>query len=175
MADIRPFRGIRYDSAKVGALEGVTAPPYDVISDKMQDALEAKSSYNCVRIILNRTTDADGDNDNRYTRSAALYTKWLGDGALVRDEGDAVYVYSQEFEAGGTKHIRTGFIARVGIEPLGEGTIFPHEDTLPGPKMDRLKLMRACNANFSQIFSLFPDDKGAVNELLATAMAKAKR
>jgi hypothetical protein len=31
MPDVRPFRGIRYDMAEVGALSDVVAPPYDVI------------------------------------------------------------------------------------------------------------------------------------------------
>ena len=32
MADVNPFRGLRYDLGQVGELSDVTAPPYDVIS-----------------------------------------------------------------------------------------------------------------------------------------------
>ena len=31
MADIRAFRGFRYDLGRVGSLSDVVAPPYDVI------------------------------------------------------------------------------------------------------------------------------------------------
>jgi hypothetical protein len=31
MADVRAFRGLRYDTARAGSLDTLVAPPYDVI------------------------------------------------------------------------------------------------------------------------------------------------
>ena len=52
---------------------------------------------------------------------------------------------------------RKGFIARNKIEDFSTGNILPHEFTMSGPKEDRLKLTKACRANFSQIFMVYSD------------------
>jgi uncharacterized protein (DUF1015 family) len=62
-------------------------------------------------------------------------------------------------------------MARCGLERFGEGNIFPHEETMSGPKADRLKLTRACRANLSQIFGLYPDPEGTIQQLLEDAIA----
>ena len=72
MADIRAFRAFRYDLGRVGRCRDVIAPPYDVIDPALQQALYDRSSYNVIRLILNKENPTDSDTDNRYTRSAAL-------------------------------------------------------------------------------------------------------
>jgi len=51
-------------------------------------------------------------------------------------------------------------MARVRLEPFGSGKIYPHEQTLSGPKEDRLKVYRATGFNLSPIFGLYPDAGG---------------
>src|SRR5262249_54440393 len=86
----------------------------------------------------------------------------------------AVYVYHQVFDHGDQTFTRRGFMARTRLEPFGSGRIFPHEETLPGPKQDRLLLTRACKANLSQIFGLFPDPNSETQDLLEAAVAGAR-
>src|SRR4029079_7649848 len=62
-------------------------------------------------------------------------------------------------------------MARVRLERFGEGKIYPHEETHSGPKQDRLLLMKACRANTSQIFGLYPDPDNAAQNLLEAAVA----
>lgn len=173
MADIQAFRGYRYELGRVGALSDVIAPPYDVIDPALQDALYRQSPYNVVRLILNKETPADSAADNRYTRSAAVLRDWQRDGVLVQDSARALYVYHQEFEVEGRKHTRKGFMARCRLECFGEGRIYPHEETLSGPKEDRLKLTRATAMNLSQIFGLYPDPKGEVQARLDAAVGRS--
>jgi len=52
-------------------------------------------------------------------------------------------------------------IARIGLDEFGGGA-FAHESTMSGPKADRLRLLQACEANFSQIFALYSDPDGSV-------------
>ena len=59
MPDVSPFRGVRYDVARVGTLSDVVAPPYDVIDTALQDRLYQASPYNVIRLELNR--DEPGD------------------------------------------------------------------------------------------------------------------
>ncbi len=61
-------------------------------------------------------------------------------------------------------------IARIGIDEFGGGA-FAHESTMSGPKADRLRLLQACEANFSQIFALYSDPDGSVEAPLVAATA----
>ena len=173
MADIRAFRAVRYDLGQVGALGDVIAPPYDVIDPALQESLYARSPYNAIRLILNKELPGDDDRDNRYTRAANFLRDWQRDGILTQDSARSLYVYHQEFEAEGRRHTRRGFLARVRLEPFGKGRIYAHEETLAGPKADRLKLFHATQMNLSPVFGLYPDDEEAVQGLLDRAVGRS--
>ncbi|RMH37289.1 MAG: DUF1015 domain-containing protein [Deltaproteobacteria bacterium] len=164
MADIAPFRGIRYDTTRVRASD-VLAPPYDVIDADHWRQLAARDPHNCVRVIL-----PEGDGDAKYSRAAELLDRWLADGVLVRDDQPCLYRYNQVFtsaELGGREVVRRGFVAAVRLHRFDERVILPHERTLKGPKVDRLKLFEATACHPSQIFTLYSDPQGAVDEALA--------
>jgi uncharacterized protein (DUF1015 family) len=172
MAVIVPFRAIHYDPEKVGDLGRVVAPPYDVISSAAQDALYRRHPQNVVRLILNKETPQDHPGDNRYTRSAALYRDWLKQRVLVRAPAPQFYFLQEEFESSilpsapaelaGRKIVRQGFIGLIRLEAYSAGVVLPHEKTQTKPRADRLALMEACRANFSQIFSLYSDEEDAM-------------
>lgn len=173
MADIQAFRAYRYDLGRVGALGDVVAPPYDVIDDALQDALYRRSPYNVIRLILNKEEPTDTETENRYTRAAACLRDWQREHVLTQDSARALYVYHQEFEVEGQRHVRRGFLARVRLERFGEGRIFPHEETMSGPKADRLKLFRATAMNLSPVFGLYPDADAAVQAQLDAVVGRA--
>src|SRR4051794_24868709 len=143
MAEIRPFRGVRYDLAKVGALSDVVAPPYDVIGPELQETLYNASPYNIIRLELNREEAGDAPGRDRYGRAASTLKEWRRQAVLSEDPHPSFYVYHQTFTVGGQSFPRKGFFARVRLEPFGEGKNYPHEQTMPGPKADRLNLYRA--------------------------------
>ncbi len=162
MADIRAFRAYRYDLGKVGALSDVVAPPYDVIDTALQQTLYNASPYNAIRLELTKDEPGDATADEKYARAARSLREWVNEGVLQQDTARGLYVYEQEFEAEGKTYTRRGFFARVRLEPFGTGRIFPHEQTLAGPKADRLKLYTATGFNLSPVFGLYPDDGGEV-------------
>jgi len=162
MADIRAFRGFRYDLGRAGALSELVAPPYDVIDAALQDALYARSPYNSVRLELTREKPDAGEVDDRYQRASRTLKEWIAQDILRQDSLRYLYVCEQEFVVEGKTCKRRGFIARVRLEPFGTGRIFPHEETLSGPKADRLKLFNATATNLSPIFGLYPDDDNEV-------------
>jgi uncharacterized protein (DUF1015 family) len=162
MPDVRPFRGVRYDVAHVGALSDVVAPPYDVIDSALQDRLYQASPHNIIRLELNRPEPGDTDSGNRYARAAGFLKTWLRGGVLRAEDHPALYLYEQSFEIEGKTHTRKGVLARVRLEPFGKGEIFPHEQTMSGPKADRLALYHATGFNLSPIFGLYPDENQAV-------------
>ena len=166
MADIRAFRGFRYDLGRVGSLSDVVAPPYDVVSPDLQQKLYDRSPHNAIRLELTRDEPGDTETENKYTRAAITLREWLAGHVLRQDTARSLYIYEQEFDAEGTTYTRRGFFARVRLEPFGQGQVYAHEETMSGPKEDRLKLYRATGFNLSPIFGMYPDAEGAVFRLL---------
>jgi uncharacterized protein (DUF1015 family) len=173
MAQIEAFRGLRYDLGHVGTLSDVVAPPYDVIGPDLQQALYRRHPANVIRLILNRGEMGDDEHKNRYSRAARFLRNWQREGLMQLDPDPAVYVYHQAFTYAGTEFTRRGFMARVRLERFGEGNIFPHEETHAAAKKDRLELMRACRANLSQIFGIYPDPENDSQTILEDAIQGA--
>jgi uncharacterized protein (DUF1015 family) len=157
MPDVHPFRAVRYDIARVGTLSDVVAPPYDVIDTALQNKLYEASPHNVIRLELNRDEPGDSGPVDRYIKAARTLKEWLREKVLRQDDHPAIYVYDQTFLVDGKEHTRKGFMARVRLEPIGQGKIYPHEQTLAGPKADRLALYHATGFNLSPVFGLYPD------------------
>ncbi len=168
MAQVFPFRGVRYDERKIGSLTDVVAPPYDRVPDDVRAALYARDPHNIVRITKAKPEAGDDDRDNVYTRAARTLGDWLRDGILVRDSEPALYVYHQEYTFGGERLTRKGFMALAQLQPE---KVHAHEKTLKGPKEDRLKLMRATEANLEHVFMLYHDVEREADRILDDAIA----
>ena len=164
MADVRPLPGIRYaDGFDLAAL---VTPPFDVIAPEAQARYYARDPHNIIRLELGRDEPGDDDLDNRYTRAASLFAEWRLHGVLRQDD-PSIYLYEQRFTVEGTEFHRLSLLARVRLEPWDAGVILPHERTLNKPKEDRLKLMRACAANFSPLMVLYDDPDALLADTLS--------
>lgn len=166
MVDIRPFEGLRYSLPKVGSLDTVTCPPYDVVNDALWDELHRRSEYNIVRLVLGEMLESDDELDNRYTRAAGFLRQWQRDGILREDTSPAVYAYEQLFSIGDRQYSRLGFIASVKLQEFSQDGVLPHEQTLSKPKADRLRLLRATRTNLSPIFGIYNDSTGLTDRVL---------
>ena len=139
----------------------------------MQRRYLSLSPYNLVRIILGEKSPSDSDRDNVYTRAASHLDRWISDGILEREAGPSLYAYCQRFtvpDTGETRE-RKGFIGLGAVEDYSAGVVHRHEQTLSGPKKDRLELLRHTHAHFGQIFMLYPDPELAVDKILDQAAA----
>ena len=160
MAKIFPFRGVTYNPGKIDDFSSVVAPPYDVISPEHQAELYERSPRNVVRIDFCRDADP-------YTAVPQRFREWLQDGTLVAEHEPAIYYLSQEYRLqDGIPRERRGFIALATIEDFGGG-IHGHENTLAEPREDRLKLMLACDAQFSSILGLYTDEQPTLTDALS--------
>jgi uncharacterized protein (DUF1015 family) len=172
MADILPFRALRYDLEQVAAGEVVTQP-YDKITPAMQERYYAASPYNLVRIILGRREADDNTAHNVYTRAAAFGREWRSQAILRQDALPSIYAYSQAFRApSGENFERRGFIVLGRVEDYSTKVVFRHEQTLAKPKADRLDLLRATRAHYEQLFLLYADS-GEIDSLLTSKTAPA--
>lgn len=159
MAEIEPFRGIRYNKKAIADFSEVIAPPYDVISVEQRKEFYAKSPFNAVRVEL-----PEGEGKQRYINANETYSKWLRDKVLIRDDEPSIYPYYQDFEFEGQRYTRKGFIANLRIEDFDKKVVLPHEQTFRKHKEDRLALTIECNSNLSQIFCVYPDPSGEIEK-----------
>jgi uncharacterized protein (DUF1015 family) len=170
LAKIYPFQPYRY-SEKAGPLGDLVTQPYDKITPVMQSAYLAKSPYNLVRVILGPRQPEDSETNNTYTRAAAFLNEWIASGILARENEPAVFPYFQEFTLPdtGERMVRKGFIALGAVEDYSAKVVHRHEQTLSGPKKDRLELLRHTHAHFGQLFMLYPDPQRAIDAILDEA------
>ncbi len=164
MADIAPFAALRYDAARVGGgLESVITQPYDKISPAMLERYHRLSPYNLSRVIKNPD----------YAAAASYLETWKREGILGRDPEPAFYPYFQTYTIPGSREVRTrrALIAALQLEDYSKGVVFRHEQTLRGPKQDRLELMRATRLHCELIFLLYDDAGGEIAALLDRAVS----
>ena len=145
MAEIKPFRALRYDEVEAGPLQELVAPPYDVIGPEERERFLAQSPYNVVHLTL---PDSESE-------AGRLYRAWQDEGVLVSDE-PAFWALSQDYVGpDGVARTRTGLVASLKVEPYEAGVVLPHERTHRGPKEGRLRLLREVGAQLEPIFLLY--------------------
>lgn len=162
MAEIQAFRGLRYTPA-AGELNELVCPPYDIISEAQRQRFLEKNPHNIIRLEL-----PEGGND-RYEIAGRTLKEWLQQGMLAQDTQDTLYLSEMEFTAYGQRKKVRGLICRVKLEPFEKGVVLPHEETLSKAKTDRFHLMSQTFCNFSQIYSLYRDEKNEISSLLSSS------
>ena len=165
MAEIRPFRGVRYDTVRVGGLRAVIGPPEDIPSNEWAQALTAGRPYHSVRLEMH-----DPDTTDRFAAAGERFRQWLREGVLVRDEQPAFYAYEHEYLLGNTRRRRRGFFAALRLADPADGVVLPHEETLPHNVAVRLALLRGIRANLSAVYTLV-EDEGRLARILDAVMA----
>jgi uncharacterized protein (DUF1015 family) len=170
MAEIFPFRAFRYNAAAVEPAKVLTQP-YDKITPAMAEKYAAASPYNLIPIEKGKSRPLDTPADNVYTRAAKLLDEWIRANVIVQDAAPSLYAYFQEYTVPGTseRRVRKGFIAIGRIEDYAAGVVFRHEQTLSGPKADRLELLRNTQTHTGQLFMLYSDPAKRVDALLDAA------
>jgi uncharacterized protein (DUF1015 family) len=153
MPRVSPFVGLRFDRSRVGSLERVTAPPYDVISTEEHARYLAASPYNVIGLDLGRVPGVEGG-DERYARAGEDLASWRREGILVPAGSDAYYAYEMRFSLHGRRRRIRGLVCAVELQDWG-GDVVAHERTMPGPIEDRLRLVRATTTNLSSIYAVF--------------------
>lgn len=166
MARIHPFRAYRY-SAKAGDPADLVTQPYDKIPDELRERYLAASPYNFVRLIKGPAEESF------YSSARTLLDEWIAAGILEQDPAPALYPYIQEFDHPdtGERLVRKAFISTLELEDYDNGVVHRHERTHRGPKLDRLRLTEATGAYFGQLFFLYDDPKGTIDQRIDEATA----
>jgi uncharacterized protein (DUF1015 family) len=146
MADVRPFRAVRYVEEKAGPIDRLVAPPYDVLDDAARREHLDRSPYNVVHLTLPETPE----------EAARRWRGWQEEGVLVREDEESAWLLEQEYVGpDGTARTRRAVVASLRAEPYERRVVLPHERTHRGPKEDRLRLLRSVRAQLEPIFLLY--------------------
>ncbi len=175
MAEIIPFRALRYDNEKIGgstALRDVLTPPYDVISAEECEKYRGRSPYNFVHIDLPNTGTEKplfGEDEDPYQQARARFLRWIREGVLLHEDRPSLYYYEIDYvtPSDHIPHTRKGFFTLLRLEEFRRGCVYPHEKTFSRVKEDRLRLTMACEAHLSPIFAVFPDADTHLTDLMA--------
>jgi uncharacterized protein (DUF1015 family) len=168
MAEVLPFRAVHYNPNMISGLNTVVTQPYDKISPEMQARYHDLAPHNLVRIIRGRHLPNDGPHENVYLRAARHFREWMEERIMVSEAEPALYPYYQEYSLPGRAATleRRGFIALLRLQDYAARVVHRHEETLSGPKRDRLELLKATRAHFGQIFMLYGDPEGSIETAL---------
>src|SRR5579863_8284018 len=170
MAEIFPFRAFRYNAALVDPAKVLTQP-YDKITPAMAEKYAAASPYNLIPIEKGKSRADDTPEFNVYTRAEKTLEEWIRSRIILQDRDPSLYAYFQEYTVPGTneRRLRKGFISTARIEDYSAGVVFRHEQTLSGPKADRLELLRHTQTHTGQLFMLYSDPAARVDAMLDVA------
>ena len=170
MAQVFPFRAFRFNPARA-PFERVLTQPYDKISPSMQERYYTADPHNLIVVEKGRSFHDDTEQNNVYTRSASALEDWIRNQVVEQDSAPSFYAYSQEYAVPGTEGRRTrrGFIGAGQLEDYSAHIVFRHEQTLSGPKADRLELLRHTKTHTGQLFMLYADPQRRVDAILAEA------
>jgi uncharacterized protein (DUF1015 family) len=141
----------------------------------MQEKYYAADAHNLITVEKGRACPDDSPQNNVYTRAAGALEHWIQDNIVSQDPAPAFYSYTQEYTLPGTAEqlTRRGFIGVGKLEDYSAGVVFRHEQTLSGPKADRLELLRHTRTHTGQLFMLYSDAERRIDHILSEAESAA--
>jgi len=155
MAIVKPFRGIRPPKDLV---EKVESRPYDVL-DSDEARIEAgdneMSLYRIIKPEINFEPGTSEYDPRVYVKAAENFQMFQDKGWLVQDDKEQYYIYAQTMN-GKTQY---GLVVGAYVNDYMTGVIKKHELTRRDKEEDRMKHVRANNANIEPVFFAYPDNE----------------
>lgn len=162
MAKVKPFRGVRPPQNLV---EKVESRPYDVLDSAEARAEAGDNEMSLYHIIKPEINFPEGTSEYDpcvYESGKEQFAKFQNNGWLVQDEGENYYLYAQTMN-GKTQY---GIVVCASVDDYLNGVIKKHELTRRDKEEDRMKHVRATNANIEPVFLAYPDDE-TLNKIIA--------
>ena len=171
MVDFRPIHGCRFDPAVVGGMASILCPPYDMIGPDLQRTLQQLSPYNAVHLEGGEQPDP-AEPESSYLEAAGLFRQWLEQGVLKPDDAPRFYLMRHGYTFQGQVRQQLALFGGMAVEEYDTHRVLPHEYTREPAVQDRVKLLQACQAQFSPIMSLYRDSHHSLQPVLDLAMSQ---
>lgn len=165
MAEILPIKAWRYSRDLSAKLEELTAPLFDVVSDRQREVLYA-NPLNSIHLSVPQ-------DENPAENSAKTLQKWKAEQTILQDKLPGIYVYYQYFRLPGDhdERCRKGFIAQIKAYDWEEREILRHENTIVAAVNDRIDLLKATEIQASPTHGLYEDVHNELEAHMDAAMA----
>ncbi|MBO5612744.1 MAG: DUF1015 domain-containing protein [Prevotella sp.] len=155
MAIVKPFRGVRPPKDLV---EKVECRPYDVLDSEEARAEAGDNPMSLYRIIKPEINFEPGTSEydpRVYDKAAENFQMFQDKGWLKQDDKEHYYIYAQTMN-GKTQY---GLVVGAYVNDYMTGVIKKHELTRRDKEEDRMKHVRANNANIEPVFFAYPDNE----------------
>ena len=166
MAKLNPFRAWR---PRPDVCAEVASPPYDVLSSAEAREMAAENPLSFLHVVKPEI-DLDPGTDvyapEVYATGAANLGRLVDDGALIREERPALYLYRQRMG----DHVQTGLVAGASVDEYEADLIKKHEHTRPVKEDDRTRHIDTLNANTGPVFLTYkarPEINALVEQITA--------
>lgn len=165
MAEIKPIRGWRYNPTLAQAIDTLTSPLFDVVSDKQRKVLY-QNPNNSIHVSVPK-------GENPAEEAAQRLREWKATGVIEQDPLPGIYVYYQYFKLAGSakEFCRKGFIAHVRTYDWDEQVILRHENTMPKAVNDRVELLEKLEFHASPTHGLYTDPEHILEKYMDEAMS----
>jgi uncharacterized protein (DUF1015 family) len=161
MPDLRPFRGIVYNTSAVPA-EEVVCPPVRYLTPPSVESFHLRHPHNAVHLLW---PESNG-------RAAELMESWRREGVVTREQEPAFYVLSQSYRnALGVMVQRFGLVALCRLSEFSAGVIIPHQRTLPALLESSVRRLQRLNAHLQPVTLLAEDADQRLDQSLREAAA----
>ena len=153
---LHPFRSLH---PPADLAQQVASLPYDVMStEEARDMARgnAHSFLHVVRPEIDLPPGTDIHSDPVYEGGATALTRLQQQGALVRDDAEALWLYRLDMGA----HTQVGFVGCANVEDYARGLIKRHEFTRPDKEDDRTRHVDTLGAHTGPVFLTCPAQEG---------------
>ena len=162
MATIKPFKGLRPPKDLV---EQVESRPYDVLESdeaRAEAGDNEKSLYHIIKPEIDFPVGTSEYDPRVYEQATKNFKKFQEMGWLVQDQQEMYYIYAQTMN-GKTQY---GLVVAALVDDYMNGVIKKHELTRRDKEEDRMKHVRATNANMEPVFFAYKDSP-VIDQLVA--------
>ncbi len=152
MAVLKPFKGLRPPKELA---EKVASRPYDVLDSEEARTEAAGNPYSLLHIIkpeIDLPEDTDHYSEAVYQKAKENFEKFKAEGWLKPDNNEYLYIYAQTMY-GKTQY---GVVGCASVDDYMNNVIKKHELTRKDKEKDRMKHVRATNANMEPVFFTYP-------------------
>lgn len=152
MAIVKPFKAIRPPKE---ISEQVACLPYDVMNTEEAREMakgNEKSLLHITRSEIDLPEGTDIHSQEVYDKSNENFRRFMKEGWLKQEDKPKFYIYAQ------TMNNRTqyGIVGAAAVDDYLNGIIKKHELTRPDKEEDRMKIIRANNADLEPVFFTYP-------------------
>lgn len=151
MSFIRPFAGLRPQHTY---LNGVIAPPYDVLNTQEAISRAEGKPWNFLHISrpeIDLPPDTDPYSPPVYAKAVENFRKMVDAGVLIQDFTENYYLYQLVMG----DHLQTGLVAVASVDAYETGHIRRHELTRPDKEDDRVRHIDALNAQTGPVLLVY--------------------